>query len=258
MKKIAIAFLALLLALTFMLSGCASHGKTLITAGKNEISVNVYQLYLSRMKWSLYASGENVNNAQYWKQILSLNGKSYNEHYSAQVLEGMKQIAAALYLYDELGLSLSKEDEDAIDELIDAFIEDRDMGDGSKTKLNSILSAYGANVTVLRDSYIIEAKLAQLKAHLYGKDGANLTSPVFEEYYRQSYIRGFQLSVANYYYDHDKDADGNSVYYQTKTADDGTVTLTAKISYDTEKGVATEGKERNLVATSVVVNLQVL
>ena len=245
MKKIAIAFLALLLALTFMLSGCASHGATLITAGKNEISVNVYQLYLSRMKWSLYASGENVNSAQYWKQILSLSGKTYKEHYSTQVLEGLKQIAAALYLYDELGLSLSKEDEAAIDELIDAFIEDRDMGNGSKTKLNSILSEYGANVTVLRDSYVIEAKLAQLKAHLYGKDGANLTAPVFEEYYKQSYIRGFQLSVANYYYQHELDIDKNSKYYKTKTADDGTVTLTEEVAYDTVKGVAVEEKDEN-------------
>lgn len=235
--------LALLLALTFVLSSCSAHGATLITAGSNEISLNVFQLYLSRMKWSLYAAGENVNNANYWGQYITLDGKTYNEHYTTQVLEGLKQIAAALYLYDQEGLSLSSEDEALIDELIETFI--KEVGEGSKTKLNSVLAAYGANVTVLRDAYVIEAKLAQLKEYLYGKDGSKITSVVFEEFYKQSYYRGYQLSVANYYYDHDKDADGNAVYYQTKTAADGTVTLTEKIAYDTTRGVATADKDAN-------------
>ena len=76
MKKIALLMLALLLALTFLLSSCSAHGATLITAGGNEISVNVFQLYLSRMKWSLYAAGENVNNPNYWEQYVTLDGKT--------------------------------------------------------------------------------------------------------------------------------------------------------------------------------------
>ncbi len=243
MKKTSLTMLALLLALTFVLGGCSSHGATLITSGDNEISLNVYQLYLARMKWSLYAAGENVNSDKYWAQYVTLDGKTYNDHYTTHVLEGLKQIAAALYLYDELGLSLSEEDEKIIDDLIDTFI--KEDGEGSKTKLNSILSAYGANVTVLRDSYVIEAKLEQLKNHLYGKDGELLTSVVMEEYYQQTYLRAFQLSIDNYYYDHEKDADGNPIYYKTQTAADGTVTLTDRIAYDTTRGVATEQKDKN-------------
>ncbi len=243
MKKTALAILALFLALTFVFGGCSAHGATLMTAGDNEISVNVFQLYLSRMKWSLYAAGENVNNAQYWEQYITLDGKTYNDHYTSQVLTGLKQIAAALYMYDEMGLSLSDEDEKTIDELIDTFINE--VGEGSEAKLNSILAPYGANTTVLRDAYVIEAKLAQLKEAKYGTDSAKITSVVREEYYQQSYIRGFQMSVANYYYDHEKDADGNAVYYQTKTADDGTVTLTDKIAYDTTRGVASAETDKN-------------
>ena len=243
MKKTVLAILALLLALTFVLSGCSAHGATLITAGSNEISVNVFQLYLSRMKWSLYAAGNNVNNAAYWEQIYTLDEKTYKDYYTSKVLEGLKQIAAALYLYDEMGLSLSEEDEQTIDELIETFVTE--AGEGSEAKLNSALAAYGANTTVLRDAYVIEAKLAQLKEELYGKDGAKLTSVVKEEYYQQSYIRGYQLSVANYYYEHETDGDGNPVYYRTNTAADGTVTLTDKIAYDTTRGVATEEKDKN-------------
>ena len=243
MKKTVIVILALLLALTFLLSSCSAHGVTLMTAGSNEISVNVYQLYLSRMKWSLYAAGENVNSESYWGQYISLSGKTYKDHYTSQVLEGLKQIAAAMYLYDELGLKLSNEDEKMIDELIDTFVEE--VGEGSEAKLNSVLAPYGANTTVLRDAYIIEAKLEQLKTHLYGQNGSKLTSVVLEEFYKQSYYRGYQLSVANYYYEHEKDKDGNAVYYQTKTAADGTVTLTDKIAYDTTRGVATAELDKN-------------
>ena len=224
MKKITTTLLALLLALIFVLGGCSAHGATLITAGDNEISVNVFQLYLSRMKWSLYAAGENVNNSNYWQQYITLDGMTYNDHYTTHVLTGLKQIADALYLYDEMGLSLSEQDEATIDALIEAYIAQD--GDGSETKLNSILASYGANTTVLRDSYVIEAKLNQLKTAMYGENGSKITSVVREEFYKQSYLRAFQLSVDNYYYDHDKDADGNSVYYVTKTADNGSLTLT--------------------------------
>ena len=243
MKKITTTLLALLLALIFVLGGCSAHGATLITAGDNEISVNVFQLYLSRMKWSLYAAGENVNNSNYWQQYITLDGMTYNDHYTTHVLTGLKQIAAALYLYDEMGLSLSEQDEATIDALIEAYIAQD--GDGSETKLNSILASYGANTTVLRDSYVIEAKLNQLKTAMYGENGSKITSVVREEFYKQSYLRAFQLSVDNYYYDHDKDADGNSVYYVTKTADNGSLTLTEKIAYDTVKGIATEEKDKN-------------
>lgn len=243
MKKVTLVLLALVLLFSVVLSGCSKHGATLITAGENEISLNVYQLYLSRMKWTLYMAGENVNSDGYWSQYISLNGKTYKEHYSTQVLEGLKQIAAALYLYDELGLTLSKEDEQKIDELIDTFV--KEVGEGSEAKLNSALAVYGANITVLRDAYVIEAKLEQLKTHLYGKDGAQLTAVVKEEYYQQSYLRGYQLSVANYYYDHEKDKNGNAVYYLTNTAADGTVTLTEKIAYDTTRGVATTELDDN-------------
>jgi len=53
MKKKLLAALAALLCCVMLLTACASHGKTLIKAGGEKISVNVFQLYLSRMKGSL-------------------------------------------------------------------------------------------------------------------------------------------------------------------------------------------------------------
>ena len=243
MKKTILSVTLLLLVCCLLFCGCASHGQTMITAGDSEISVNVFQLYLSRMKGTLASSGENVGSGDYWKQYVNLDGQTYSEFYTQKVLAGLKQIAAALYLYDELGLSLDSAAEDAIDQWIEALVEQ--VGEGSETKLNSILASYGANVTVLRDACLIEAKLDVLKTHLYGKDGSLLAATAKEEFYKQSYYRGYQMLVANYYFDHEVDEEKNTVYYQTQKASDGTLSLTGKIAYDTKNGVATDKKDKN-------------
>ncbi|MBQ9778419.1 MAG: hypothetical protein IJW22_05785 [Clostridia bacterium] len=233
MKKSLICMLALLLASLLALGGCASHGKALFKVGGDEISVNVFQLYLSRMKGDLAAAGEKVNDADYWGSYISIDGTTYKDHYTNRVFEGLRYQAAALYLYEQEGLKLPKEELDAIDAWIEGLIQE--VGEGSKSVFNSVLSAYGANITVLRDAAILEAKLEQLKVHLYGEKGAKLTATALEEYYQKTYYRGYQMLIANYYYDHDRDADGKAIYYGT----DG------KIAYDKENGVATDKTDKN-------------
>lgn len=217
MKQKLISLLAALLALLMLFSGCAAHGKTLIEAGNEKISINVFQLYLSRMKGTLAAAGHDVNDADFWATIEHLNGvdQTWNQYFTNQVFEGLKQIAAALCLYDELGLKLDPAVEEEIDTWIDTLIEE--VGQGSKSQFNSVLSAYGANVTVLRDAAIIEAKLDQLKAELYGAEGSLVGSTKKEQFYKDTYYRGYQMLLSNTYYDHDKDSDGRMIYYKVNT-----------------------------------------
>ncbi|MBO5355701.1 MAG: hypothetical protein J6B09_06515 [Clostridia bacterium] len=213
MKQKLISLLALLLAALMLFSGCAAHGKTFIEAGSEDISINVFQLYLSRMKGTLAAAGHDVNNADFWATIEHLNGKDQtrSEYFTNQVLEGLKQIAAALCLYDELGLRLDPAVEDEIDLWIDELIEE--VGEGSKSQFNSVLSAYGANITVLRDAAIIEAKLDQLRTELYGEDGSRIGPTKKEQFYKDNYYRGYQMLISNAYHDHDRDDDDRTVYY---------------------------------------------
>lgn len=215
MKKKLIAILAACLACVLLLSACASHGKTLIKAGKEEISVNVFQLYLSRMKGALAQAGNAVTDPNYWNTYISTDHTTTADFYTAQVLAGLKHIAAAMIMYEEYGLSLSDTIEDEIDMWIEKLIESD--GGGSKATLNSILAAYGANVTVLRDAAILEAKLSQLKEYLYGKSGSLIADTAIEEYYKSTYYRGYQLQIANYYYDHEKDVNGVAVRYTDDT-----------------------------------------
>ncbi len=236
MKKLFAAALCLLILAGVCLPGCAARGKTLIKAGDEKISVNVFSLYLSRMKGSLASAGQNVNNDSFWQSYISTDNTTMCDYYTGQVFAGLKQIAAAMIMYDEAGLSLDKATEDSIDEWIESLIDE--VGEGSKSTLNSILSAYGANITTLRDAAIIEAKLSVLKAHLYGEGGSLITDAAKEEYYQATYIRGYQMQLANYYYDHDKDSNGFAIYYTDQNYN--------HIAYDTtgEDVIKTEEKDQ--------------
>ena len=230
MKKAFLSICLILLALCLLFSGCAARGKIFIRAGKEKISFSVYRLYLSRMKGSLAAAGEEVDNAKYWATYLNTDNLTTAEYYENQVFEGLKQIAAALLIYEEEGLRLDKETEKEIEEWIDALIED--LGEGSKSQLNSVLAAYGANITTLRDAARIEAKIAQLKTHLYGENGELVSDSAKEEFYQATYFRGRQMLISASYHDHEKDADGNTVYFLLDDAGN----LLDRIAYDTENG----------------------
>lgn len=254
-KKLLSLCLALLMlaSLCASFSACASRGTTLMKAGGEKISVNVFQLYLARMKGSLGSAGYKVNTEDFWNTYVSTDNTTNAQFYTRKVYEGLRQIAAALVLYDELSLSLSESAKDEVDAWIDKLIKEA----GSKSQLNSILSAYGANITTLRDAALIEAKIAQLKTHLYGADGSLISATAKEEFYKANYCRGYQMQLANYYYDREKDKDGVTVFYTDtnfnhiaykkegegiqagepdKFGDTTYLTADGKISYDIENG----------------------
>jgi len=228
--------LALLLILLPVFGSCGAHGKTLMKAGGVKLSVNLFSLYLARMKASLGQAGFDINSDTFWKSYVSTDNVTAADYYTNQVFEGLKQVAAAMILYKESKLTLEQSTIDEIDEWIDALIDE--VGGGSKAKLNEVLAAYGANITVLRDASIIEAKLQQLKDYLYGKNGNLISATAKEEYYKATYYRGYQMQLANYYYEVDKDPSGSVIYYT-----DGTY---QHIAYDTTgEGVTASGKDGN-------------
>ena len=226
-KKIFILTLACVMILTSVV-GCSSRGKTMIELGDSEISVNLFMLLLSRMKGKLasaYSFGEKALYDSFWDTVMDAStGQTYNDYYTDMVLNNAKTYIAALHLFDDLGLELPDSYMDTIDKEMDDLLEND--GDGSKSALNSLLAPYGANYTVLRDAFIMEAKISYLKDHLFGANGSLIADSLIEEYYQETYVKFRHIFFFTTKPVYDEDANGDTIYF----TEDG------KIAYDKEKG----------------------
>ncbi len=211
MKKI-IKLTALLLCLcliTAIFVSCASKGEPLITLEDKVLTVNQYQLLLSRMKGTLARQGGNVESESFWRTVISADGTTYEEYFTDAILEEARRYVIAAYLFDQNGLQLDGETENRIDTLMDKLAENA----GSKSALNGILKEYGVNMEMLRELYVMEAKVGQLKDHLYGENGSKIPQETKEVYLAEHYVAFGQIFLATYYYQTDVDEFGDTVYY---------------------------------------------
>ena len=102
---------------------------------------------------------------------------------------------------------------------------------GSKTQFNTILAQYGANYEVLRDAYIIDAKMNYLKDVIYGVNGELIGENLYNDYYRNNFVRFKQIYFQTYDYVYETDGDGQEIYYYPDSD---------KIAYDTTATVKTD------------------
>ena len=166
MKKIGLLGKLMCVILAFALSACAfvscgGTGEPLLTLGESSISVNVYQLYLSRMKGILCSSmyfGDAARSPEFWDNWYNVSEKKdYNDFYSEIVLADAKTYLAILDEFDKLGLELPQSTIDAVESEIQELIDSN--ANGSMNTFNSILSEYGANYDVLREAYLIQRNI---------------------------------------------------------------------------------------------------
>jgi hypothetical protein len=139
------------------------------------------------------------------------------------VLDTAKSYLAAIALFEERGLELPESYVKEIDAELESLVDT--VADGSKTTLNTILAEYGANYDVLREAYMVEAKIAYLREDLFGINGSKIAPTLIEEYYKDNYARFKQVFLYTYEYVYETDENGDNIYYK----EDG------KISYDTSK-----------------------
>lgn len=231
-RIIAICLACAVLAVCF--TGCANKGKPLLRLEDSEISVNLFKLYLSRMKGTLCSAdyfGSSAKQDEFWDTIVDAYDKTtYNTVYTDMVLDTAKSYIAALALFDERGLELPDSYIEEIDSEMQGLVDS--IGGGSKTTLNSVLAEFGANYDVLREAYIIEAKIAYLREDIFGVNGSKVSPDLIEKYYQETYARFKQVFLYTYDLVYVTDENGDNIYY---TAD-------GSISYDTAK---TQKKDEN-------------
>ncbi|MBQ9080371.1 MAG: hypothetical protein IJY27_04785 [Clostridia bacterium] len=236
MKKRLVRLAALVLALlTIVVSAVAcSSGQTLLSLGKQKISLNLYELYLSRQKGTLcttYYYGSEAKYDDFWDTTIDTDGTTYNDYWTSYILYCVKVYLAAMYMFEEeYKLTLPDEYIEEVDEYLYEFIIGD--GDGSKAALNAILADYGVNYNMLRDAYMIEAKVDYLQQYLYGSDLSKVSDELKEQYYQDNYVRFKQVFLANYYYVYETDEDGTVIYYEP-----GEESETGKILYDKSTGI---------------------
>ncbi len=217
LKKTGISLLCLLLVLSCLV-GCSSLGKPMMTLGDSELTVNMISLLLSRLKGSLTLSASGSID---WDTIVdNEKGTTYNDFYTAQGIHAAKTYLAALYLFEERGLKLADSEVDRIDAEIDQMIQDA----GSKAALNEELAQYGANIKILREVYLMEAKMEMLIDDLYGADGEKIDKTLKDQYYTENYRRYKQIFLPLYEFVYETDADGEEV---KKLDEDGNYVIRA-------------------------------
>lgn len=245
LKKILVLTLSFMLVLTCV-TGCSSRGKKLMKIDGTDITVNMYMLLLSRMKGNLasaYAFGNQAKYDSFWDTVMDAStGQTYNDYYTDMVLENTKTYLAALYLFDELDLELPDETLDEIDEEMQRLV-DTD-GEGSKNTLNTKLAEYGANYTVLREAYIMEAKIAYLSDHLFGADGSKISAQNYEDYYQANYVKFRHIFFFTAKPVYQTDENGDTVYYSDLSS------LTVAYDADREGAYTKNGEDGNVIKDS--------
>ncbi len=235
MKRLIALGLSVLL-LLFCFVGCSSKGPKMMKLGDSEITLNLFYLYLSRMKGTYCATyGIGAEDDAHWDTVMDASGKTYNEHYTEFVLEQAKSYLAACHAFDELGLELPDSYVEEIDSEIERMIENE--ANGSKKEFNKMLAEFGANVAVLREAYLVEAKIAYLKDHLYGENGGKIGGELYEKYYQENYARFKHILFTTFEYVYEEDENKDAIYYKTNDS--------TKISYDIAKGIPSDKKDVN-------------
>lgn len=213
------------------LVGCSSSGKTLMSIGKQSLSVNMYELLLSRMKGTLAYNDYPVDSEDFWNTIISEQGATHNDYFTLSIQEEAKMMLIKLYLFEEkYQLTLP----DSYYKEIDQYLDDAltYLHNSSKTEFNSVLSEYGVNMKMLRENYVIEDKIEYLKQHL----SALTSDTAREEYYTNNYVRFRQILLPLYEYLYETDEFGDTIYFKEEFSD--------RISYDLNglTRVGTDGK----------------
>ncbi|MBQ9760873.1 MAG: hypothetical protein IJW16_05950, partial [Clostridia bacterium] len=234
MKKTLFRALLCLLTVATILgaTSCSDRGETLLSLEKDGIevtfSVNAYRLMLGRTKATL-AEVQNVGSADFWNSWIGSPAKTMDQYYRDNILENCKTYLVSLFLFEKYGLELSDAELAEVETLMQEFI--KTDGDGSKTKLNAVLSEHGVNYDILEDVYLMQAKIEKLQAHLYGENASLVGDDIKTAYMLENYVHYKQIFLPFTTFVYETDKNGDDVYY--KPSEDDKAVASDKIFYNT-------------------------
>lgn len=177
------------------------------------IPLSFYEFLLSRMRGTLARNQYDVKDPDFWSTPVEGTEHTYESYYNSAVLDSCKNYLAASVLFDKTGLSLPDSVYASVKEEVEFYI-DYD-GRGNEEDFNKLVEKYGVDADSLTEAYILEKKYEYLLSYLYG-NGSLIADTVKEEYYRENYYRFKQILFPNFYYDYERDSEGNIIYFDTE------------------------------------------
>ena len=149
LRRIVAAALVVIMTLA-TLAGCGANPAAM-TFGKVKITSNMFCYWMSKYKaMYLYSMfGTTTDNPQYWSGKMT-DTVTVGDYLGAMAASQIMQNAIMLGLFEEYNLTVSDEKMNEIDQAIETKITQA----GSKSALNSALSAFGINTNILKDIYI--------------------------------------------------------------------------------------------------------
>lgn len=215
-KRLVCLLLALLLCAAALISCKEEVKEPVMEYAGEKIPLEMYDFVLSRLKGSLARQGHDVSaTSEFWDEIHGDSDLTNEEYYTQAALDTCKNYLAALVIFEEEGMTLSKTALENIEEEIGFYIEYD--GKGDEAKLDLILQKYGTTTEGLRKIYEIEAKYNAVIASLYGSSGSQIAGNVKDEHYKNNYHRFKQILVSDFYYEYMTDENGDTVYFDSES-----------------------------------------
>lgn len=191
----------------FLLASCGQKGETAFSYGKAVITGNMYSYWLSSGKSEFlryYNKGRDSD--AFWDTVLE-NGQTAEEYATELICARVKNYAVSIQLFRDMGLTISSETSQSIENDIAEKIEYY----GSRDALNTYLGKMNINIDILHDIYIAEEKTQAVYNALYGSSGTEaVTGDELDAYYCANYSR-IQYILVYTKSEYVRDADGNLV-----------------------------------------------
>ncbi len=180
------ALLAAIIMLVCSISGCGKEVASAVTFRDTVVNENEFIYWMSTYKGVfLQTLGTTTDNPAYWTVEMA-EGVTYGDYFDVMALSGIMTNAVSLQLFNEYGLTLTKEEIASVDDNINQLISSV----GSKNALNSYLAAYGVNLSMLRTVKLNSLKAAKLQDYLYGENGIDSAGDEeIAKYYSDNYYR---------------------------------------------------------------------
>lgn len=184
MKKIVLIITSVIF--ISILGSCGNSSPVLMTYRDSKITSNMYSYWLSTYKSNfLNYYNDSMDEDSFWENEIK-NGLTTEQYATELINKNIKYILIGMQLFREYNLKISPDITAAINDDIKEKIEYY----GSRSELNTALSAYGINTDILKDIYIAQEKLNAVYDYLYGENGIEkITEEMLDAYYAKNYSR---------------------------------------------------------------------